>query len=129
MEELVRKEENIHEGENSYKIIISRAFGEPKNSDIEFLKISSEIKKDLNRTFHTGKFVTEDGQNELKRVLTAIAYIRPEIGYCQGMNFVAGALLFFTNDEELAFWLFLSLLDSMELNSLFVKVFYLIITA
>jgi hypothetical protein len=52
----------------------------------------------------------------------AIAYIRPEIGYCQGMNFVAGSILYFIDDEELTFWVFLALLDDLELNSLYYRV-------
>jgi len=122
MEELVRKELNYMKNENLYKIIITKASEELDNPDRIFLKTSNEIKKDLNRTFNDGKLKTEEGQEELKRVLLALAYIRPEIGYCQGMNFVAGALLYFAEDEELAFWLFLSLLDTMELNSLYFKV-------
>jgi hypothetical protein len=92
----------------------------------KFKKVVDEINKDINRTFHFGRFKTEVGQQELKRVLQAIAYVRPEIGYCQGMNFVAAALLFFLSDEEMVFWTFLSFLDDRELNSLYFKVRFFI---
>jgi hypothetical protein len=85
-------------------------------------RVYDEIGRDIDRTFHVGKFTTDDGQQELRRVLSAIAFIRPEIGYCQGMNFVAGALLYFIEDEEVVFWIFLSLLDDKNLNSLYLKV-------
>jgi hypothetical protein len=105
-----------------YENIHSRAEIEKSNENQKFRKVVDEIIKDINRTFHVGKFNTEEGQQELKRVLTALAYVRPEIGYCQGMNFVAGALLFFIKDEDIVFWIFLSLLDSRELNSLYFRV-------
>jgi hypothetical protein len=48
--------------------------------------------------------------------------VRPEIGYCQGMNFVVGALLTILKDEEQAFWSFIVLLDEYELSSLYLRV-------
>ena len=63
-------------------------------------------------------------QQEIGRVLVALAYVKPEIGYCQGMNFIAGALLFLIKDEDLVFWIFLSFLDDKELNSLYLKVIF-----
>lgn len=123
MEELIRKEiQDTGGDENLYKLILKKAEIEKNNQDKKFLKVTEEIGRDLSRTFHVGKFTTQEGQQELDRVLTALAYIRPEIGYCQGMNFVAGALLYFMNSEELVFWIFLSLLDLLELNSLYFKV-------
>ena len=68
-------------------------------------------------------FITSEGQGKLGNVLLSLAYIRPEINYCQGMNFVAGALIEFFG-EELAFWIFIILLDNYELNSLYSKVKY-----
>jgi len=84
-----------------------------------FAKAVDEISRDLSRTFHEEKFCSSDFQTKLERILSSIAYIRPEIGYCQGMNFVASALYEFLEDEELAFWVFLYFLDEMELNSLY----------
>jgi hypothetical protein len=91
------------------------------------LRVIEEISRDLNRTFHTGIFEIEEGQLILGRILRAIAYVRPEIGYCQGMNFVAGAIYTFIEDEELSFWIFLTFLDEMELNSLYFKVFIFVL--
>lgn len=84
-----------------------------------FSKSVDEISRDLSRTFHEEKFSSSDFQVKLERILSSIAYIRPEIGYCQGMNFVASALFEFLEDEELSFWVFLYFLDEMELNSLY----------
>jgi hypothetical protein len=44
------------------------------------------------------------GQAALRRVLRAYSYYDREIGYCQGMNFIAGMFLTVMSEEE-AFWL------------------------
>ncbi|KAK3307424.1 uncharacterized protein B0T15DRAFT_566907 [Chaetomium strumarium] len=41
----------------------------------------------------------------LRRVLHAFALYNPRIGYCQSLNFLAGLLLLFVENEEQAFWL------------------------
>lgn len=123
MERIIRKEINdVSEFENLYNKILIKSDLEKLNNDRKFFKVSEEISRDIDRTFHFGKFKTSEGQQEIGRVLTAIAYVRPEIGYCQGMNFVAGALIYFIGEEELVFWIFLALLDERELNSLYFKV-------
>ena len=43
------------------------------------------------------------GRKALQRILLAYAWRNPSVGYCQGMNFIAGSLLLFM-DEEDAFW-------------------------
>lgn len=70
------------------------------------------IERDLNRTFpdniHFQKetFQTDDPPmiKSLRRVLVAFSLYNPKIGYCQSMNFLAGLLLLFM-DEERAFWM------------------------
>ena len=80
-----------------------------------------EIERDITRTFYTEKFSKGNGNEQLKNILTAMAFIRPEIGYCQGMNFIVGALINFIDSEKISFWIFLSFIDDLELNLLFLK--------
>ncbi len=40
------------------------------------------------------------------------------MGYVQGMNFIAGSLLFHAS-EEIAFWLFVSLVEDYELRDIY----------
>ncbi|CAG8488807.1 12853_t:CDS:2, partial [Acaulospora colombiana] len=78
------------------------------------------IERDLHRTFPENiKFkatVTTDDSNSstistdnvpiiqsLRRVLTAFSLYSPNIGYCQSLNYIAGILLLFM-EEEKAFW-------------------------
>ncbi len=63
----------------------------------------------------------------LERILMGLAYIYPEIGYCQGMNFIGGVLLFVMEDEELAFWLFATIIRQMEMLPLFMNVHNIIL--
>jgi hypothetical protein len=47
---------------------------------------------------------TPGGQAALRRVLRAYSYYDRDVGYCQGMNFIAGMFLTLMSEEE-AFWL------------------------
>jgi hypothetical protein len=125
LKSLIARELNSY-SDKIYETIHTYSNIDKNTENHKFKKVVDEINKDINRTFHFGRFKTEVGQQELKRVLQAIAYVRPEIGYCQGMNFVAAALLFFLSDEEMVFWTFLSFLDDRELNSLYFKVRFFI---
>ena len=54
-----------------------------------------EIMRDVVRTFPLHPLFQTQGPGEamLARVLQTVVAMRPDVGYCQGMNFVAGALL------------------------------------
>ena len=89
--------------------------------DKKFKKVCDEISRDLHRTFYIEKFTTGNGRSMLKNVLTAVGYVRPEIGYCQGMNFIAGALVNLIDNEEKCFWIFLCFIDNIQLNLLYLR--------
>ena len=57
----------------------------------------------------------------LENILISLGFVRPEIGYCQGMNFIAGALINLIDDEEKCFWIFLTFIDNIQLNLLYLK--------
>lgn len=96
-------------------------------------KDTEVIERDLNRTFPDNKYfndllrlkpqTTEYGKNEgetqiikaLRRVLVAFAHYQPHIGYCQSLNFLAGLLLLFM-EEEKAFWLLVILTERIIPN-------------
>lgn len=46
----------------------------------------------------------------IKRILIAYTLRNPVVGYCQGMNFVLGRIIFQLPEEE-AFWVFAMLLE------------------
>lgn len=83
-----------------------------KNNDTEL------IERDLHRTFPDNIYFRVEGTmynsvlpseetplvQALRRVLISFSVYQPKIGYCQSLNFIAGILLLFM-DEEKAFWM------------------------
>ena len=105
---------------NIYKNILSLA-KQTQMKDSKFKHVIDEINRDVNRTFYTDKFKNGEGKLFLINILSALAFIRPEIGYCQGMNFIAGALIDLIEEEEKVFWIFLSFIDNIDMNLLYLK--------
>ena len=105
---------------NIYNNILKLA-DESKESNKKFSHVCDEISRDISRTFYTEKFSEGNGKTMLFNILSALAFIRPEIGYCQGMNFIVGALINFIDNEEKCFWIFLSFIDNFEMNFLYLK--------
>lgn len=72
-----------------------------------------QIDLDVQRTFPGHRyFESSAGRAALKQVLLAYSRVDPVIGYCQGMNFLAGSLLLLSKgDADVSFFLFLSLMD------------------
>jgi hypothetical protein len=62
-----------------------------------------QIEKDLLRTFPNHSSMDTEGCAALRRLLNAYACHNSRVGYCQGMNFLAGVLLLFMHEED-AFW-------------------------
>jgi hypothetical protein len=82
----------------------------------------SKIKKDCPRTFPTHPYFKNKnlhGQAALSRVLNAYSVQDPEIGYCQGMNFIVGVLLM-QLEEESAFWALCHLMNACGLRWFFI---------
>ena len=105
---------------NIYKNILSLT-QQALTKDSKYKHVIEEIKRDVNRTFYTDKFKSGNGKLFLINILSALAFIRPEIGYCQGMNFIAGALIDLIEEEEKVFWIFLSFIDNIDMNLLYLK--------
>ena len=85
-------------------------------------RVRDEIGKDLARTRTSERVRTEEGQEEMRRVLLAIAYCMPDVGYCQGMNFIASVILSVMKDEAQGFIIFMYLLINKEMKPLFLPV-------
>ncbi|CAI4221604.1 unnamed protein product [Auanema sp. JU1783] len=66
-------------------------------------EVVESIRKDLQRTFPDNIFLsTTTSRNALGRMLFHLAHHVPLIGYCQGLNFVAGLILLVVKDENRA---------------------------
>lgn len=75
----------------------------------------SVVYKDINRTFPEHPYfisAKSDAQAALSRVLSKYEAAHPKIGYCQGMNYVAGLLLMVSGgNESETYAMFASLLE------------------
>mmetsp|Transcript_30024 Transcript_30024/g.46504 ORF Transcript_30024/g.46504 Transcript_30024/m.46504 type:complete len:893 (+) Transcript_30024:11-2689(+) len=105
-------------------------------------KNASQIERDLRRTFPSHYLfrsnseeedmmnssailcedLTPDGIEALRRILYAYSIYDDEIGYCQGMNFIAAMFLTFLPEEE-SFWLLVAIMndDPYSMRELFTK--------
>lgn len=67
-------------------------------------EIIDAIKIDLPRTFPENIFFVSL-HHQLYNILIAFSNYDRQIGYCQGLNYIAGILLLICKDEEISFWL------------------------
>uniref|UniRef100_A0AC35U4F2 RUN and TBC1 domain-containing protein 3 n=1 Tax=Rhabditophanes sp. KR3021 TaxID=114890 RepID=A0AC35U4F2_9BILA len=79
------------------------------------ISIDSQIEKDVLRTLPNHLcFLREDsvGVNSLRNLLKAIAFLYPDLGYCQGIGMVVANILLIC-PEEYTFWIMNSILDDI----------------
>jgi len=93
-----------------------------KNNMGEYIRYSMEeppwkyanvIDKDLARTFPNHTLFNKNselGQHGLRKVLRAYAVYDKEVGYCQGMGFLAALFLMYMTPEN-AFWMLVAVLS------------------
>jgi len=80
---------------------------------------SKQVSRDIERTFKKYyAFRYPSLVHRLSRVLNAISLYDDKLGYVQGMNFVVGSFLIHC-EENIAFWLFVELLESYELREVY----------
>lgn len=94
--------------EMSYKEII-------KNSSNDDTTAAKQIEKDLLRTMPTNACfcsLTSVGVPRLRRVLRGVAWLYPDIGYCQGTGMVVSCLLLFMEEED-ALWMMCTLIEDL----------------
>mmetsp|Transcript_17509 Transcript_17509/g.31432 ORF Transcript_17509/g.31432 Transcript_17509/m.31432 type:complete len:602 (+) Transcript_17509:168-1973(+) len=76
------------------------------------------IRRDINRTFPKHVLFRDRqglGQTSLFNVLKAYSLHDKNVGYCQGMGFIAGLLLLYM-DEESTFWMLVALISTRKFN-------------
>ncbi|CAG9323565.1 unnamed protein product [Blepharisma stoltei] len=89
--------------------------------------IMATIKRDLDRTFPNQPYFDKQnfnnsGQASLERILGKFASQHPDIGYCQGMNFIAGFLLMISGGSEIEAYFALQVLcEKYDLRGFFIE--------
>ncbi|CAA0837037.1 Ypt/Rab-GAP domain of gyp1p superfamily protein [Striga hermonthica] len=78
---------------------------------------TKQIDHDLPRTFPGHPWLdTPEGHAALRRVLVGYSFRDSDVGYCQGLNYVAAMLLLVMKTEEEAFWMLAVLLENVLFN-------------
>lgn len=82
-------------------------------SKISNRTIIDMIEIDLPRTFPDNIFFSRDHSlpRQLFNVLATFAHQNSEIGYCQGLNYIAGLIILATKSEEASFWILKTLTE------------------
>ncbi|CAL4122596.1 unnamed protein product, partial [Meganyctiphanes norvegica] len=86
-----------------------------KASSNDSLMTSKQIEKDLLRTQPSNACFsnfTSTGIPRLRRLLRALAWLYPDIGYCQGTGMIAASLLLFLEEEE-SFWVMCTIVEDL----------------
>ncbi|XP_059928684.1 small G protein signaling modulator 3 [Gadus macrocephalus] len=94
--------------EISYKEIV-------KNGSNEDSSTSKQIEKDLLRTMPSNACFTALGSvgvPRLRRVLRGLAWLYPDVGYCQGTGMVVSCLLLFLEEEDVL-WMMCALIEDL----------------
>jgi len=89
----------------------TKALSSPKDDDI-----INSINIDIPRTYPDNVFfqnMDEGHTGSLFNVLVAFAHHNKQVGYCQGLNYIAGLLLLVVKDEEVTFWLLTKLVKDI----------------
>ncbi|UKK01382.2 hypothetical protein MACK_002195 [Theileria orientalis] len=111
---------------NRYNSLVGDLYESYATQDNEYVSI---INIDVPRTFPELKVFNKEAQNQLYRILSAYGNYQPEIGYCQGMNFVAGLLLLVSGfNEKEAFVGFVGLMNEFKLQEFYKPSFPMIKT-
>lgn len=100
--------------EMSYRDIV-------KNSSNDETVSAKQIEKDLLRTMPSNACfsnLNSIGVPRLRRILRGLAWLYPEIGYCQGTGMVAACLLLFLEEED-AFWMMSAIIEDLVPASYF----------
>ena len=110
-----------------YKEILKQVQEESKNKDLiknnKIKHLMDVITLDVNRTYFSED---QTGKREIiKNILFCLLYAYPDIGYCQGMNFICQFLLEVTKNEEKSFNIFSAILNKTKYGDLIINDFSL----
>ena len=104
-----------------YKDVLNKVKTEKEETKMKLLR--DTIILDVNRTY----FSKEQNKKReiIKNILFSLVYIYPNIGYCQGMNFICQFLLDATKNEEITFDIFSAILGKTNYGNLIIDEFSL----
>lgn len=104
-------------GAQNVKDTSKLSYHEMKNC-IKKSLITDSINIDLPRTFPENIYFNDNHvlPKQLYNILATFAQQNAEVGYCQGLNYIAGLILLATKNEEESFWLLKNLIENLLPN-------------
>ena len=106
---------NIKEKYNYNKIIEEKQFEEKLS-----YQVKNQISVDIKRTSFKKEY-SESYKKSLTNILNVIAFLKPELNYCQGMSYIGSFLIQLTTNEEEAFYLMFGIVENTEFTSIFLS--------
>jgi len=94
----------------------SKWVNEPRKNEVD-----QNIEKDIKRTFASLPEFTEKQQLRLFNILKAYSRYDPEVGYCQGMSYIAAILILHIIDEITAFCVLEEIMSGFKWRELYVQ--------
>ena len=91
----------------------SRTYSNGSSSTPPEKKVADAIELDVRRTFPEHPRLTSQFVERMRTVLLAYAKRNPEVGYCQGMNFVVASILLVCESNEDSFWLLAHIVEEV----------------
>ena len=71
---------------------------------------------DVARSYQNSQIVSGEA---LKNILSVYAFYNPEVGYCQGMNYIAGTIYSHFRNEEISLKFMVALIEKYNMTDLF----------
>ena len=100
---------------NYNKIIEEKKYEEKLTNQVK-----NQILMDIKRTTFKKEF-SDKYKQSLSNVLNVIAYLKPELNYCQGMSYIGSFLIQLTDNEEETFYLIFGIVENTEFTSIFLS--------
>jgi hypothetical protein len=109
--------QSVKYGENYYYGLL-----EVKNEEVEH-----SIKKDIERTIlqledkEYALNIVKEKKHKLYNILKAYSVYDPQVGYCQGMNFIVLIILINIYSQKKAFWVLVQLMEEKGWRDYFIN--------
>ena len=100
----------------NYNKIIEEKIYEEKLTN----QVKNQILMDIKRTVFK-KELSDKYSQSLTKVLNVIAFLKPELNYCQGMSYIGSFLIQLTQNEEETFYLMFGIVENTEFTSIFLS--------
>ena len=128
---LQRKELNIKDRIKIWKCLLNISnlqkeynYNKIKTEKIYEEKLPNQTKNqivmDIKRTTFKKEY-NDKYKESLLNVLNIIAFLKPELNYCQGMSYIGSFLIQLTDNEEETFYLMFGIVQNTEFTSIFLS--------